>query len=1206
MLLKVRSSHQPRDERRHGERRSAARVLVVDDSESRRYAVSRALRTEGFDVIEADSRESALSLARRMVPDVVVLDVELRSIGGFELCRELKSSSSALLPILHLSASGASEEIRARGLAIGADGYLAHPFDPNELRAAVNALVRLKHGESDRETQAAATSLLQEALDALADHIALLGPTGEVIAVNRAWAEFAEANGYAAGGTGLGANYCDVCAAATGAAASDAAIVAGGIRRVLAAELEVSEHEYSCNSPTEEHWFLMTVRRVVRTGPVAAIVTHTSRTRERLAARAEADARAKADREYQARHESDARFRRFVETTHEGVLAMDAVGVITYANPRMTALLGYRREELVGHPYFAFMPPDAAFAARNRFASLSRGRSDGVEGCLQRRDGEHVDVLAAESPILDEQGTTVGVLAMLTDVTEQKLAQRAMVEAFQAADLDRRRLEATLEAIPVGVWLSDANGRLTHTNPAAARVWGAEAPHAASIADYDVYRAWSPRTGRRVSPEDTALARTLATGQTVTGEMIEIERFDGTRGYVLNSAAPIIDAEGELSGGVVINVDVTEHEAAARERELLLESLRTERAHLEAVFEQAPAFLAVMRGPDHVFERMNPACLQLVGHRDVIGKSVAEALPELVAQGFIALLDHVRDTGEPYVVRQMSVQLARKAGAPLETRYVDVVYHRLVAADGNHAVVSHGVDITEQVIASAKLQRNEQRLRDQFAKLPVPTYLWEEHGDDFVLVDCNEAALHAMPQYGRNVIGKGSREIFPGMEELGNDVRQSLRKNMVVRRSVEIDVGPPMGKRRFDLTIGPQQPDRVLLHAVDTTDRTELESQLRQAQKMDAVGQLAGGVAHDFNNLLTVIGAHSSFLLESLAADDPQHEDAVAIHKAGLRAAGLTRQLLAFSRKQLLKPMVIDLNATVEETRKMLERLLGEDIEIITRLGRGLGHVVADPSQIDQVIVNLAVNARDAMTGGGSLTIVTQMVSVTRDSAGSRNIVPPGDYVELTMRDTGHGMDAAVKARLFEPFFTTKEPGKGTGLGLATVYGIVKQSGGYITVDSTLGRGTTFHVYLPAVRAEDEGDQLQEAKRAVARGVETILLVEDEAGVREVAKRVLRRQGYVVLEAENGEAALAASASYAATIHLVISDAVMPGMRGAEVVRRLREARPGLKALFMSGYTDDEIVRRGIVSSAVPFVQKPFTSTDFARAVREVLDSSGA
>jgi CheY-like chemotaxis protein len=371
---------------------------------------------------------------------------------------------------------------------------------------------------------------------------------------------------------------------------------------------------------------------------------------------------------------------------------------------------------------------------------------------------------------------------------------------------------------------------------------------------------------------------------------------------------------------------------------------------------------------------------------------------------------------------------------------------------------------------------------------------------------------------------------------------------------------------------------------------------------MDAVGRLAGGVAHDFNNLLTVISAHSSFLLEALGAGDALREDAEAIHKAGIRAAGLTRQLLAFSRKQILKPTVLDLGAIVAETEKMLERLLGEDIEIVTDCAPELYPVVTDATQIEQVIVNLAVNARDAMPDGGTLTIATRNATVETSGQEERRSMPPGEYVLLEVTDTGVGMDDSVKARMFEPFFTTKQPGQGTGLGLATVYGIVKQSAGYVFVESALGQGTTFQVYLPAAINGGASDELRAAESVAVRGVETVLLIEDESAVRQIAHRILKRQGYQVLLAASGAEALDASRAYRATIHLVISDAVMPGMSGAEVVKRLQEERPGLKVLFMSGYTDDEILRRGIVSSTTAFIQKPFTLAAFSLAAREALD----
>ena len=642
---------------------------------------------------------------------------------------------------------------------------------------------------------------------------------------------------------------------------------------------------------------------------------------------------------------------------------------------------------------------------------------------------------------------------------------------------------------------------------------------------------------------------------------------------------------------------------AARDRERLVESLERERSRLAAIFEEAPAFLAVLSGPDYVFERINPAYLQLVGHRDPVGKPLLLALPELEGQGYVELLEAVRTTGAPFVGKHMPVKLTRMPDGPLELRYVDLVYLRLTDADGAYSVVAHGVDVTDQVVAIAALERTEQRLRDQFAKIPVPTYLFEARGDDFAMVDFNEAAVRTFPLLGASAVGRQLSELFPSLHELRDEFRRCLGENLVLRLSVNFDDGPSRGTIPVDLTIGPQQPDRVLVHAVDVGARAALEAQLRQSQKMEAVGQLAGGVAHDFNNLLTVIGAHSSLLLDSIDEADPCREDAEEIQKAVIRAGQLTRQLLAFSRKQILKPERLDLNALIEDTRKMLERVLGEDIEIVVHFGSGLGAILADATQIDQVLVNLAVNARDAMPDGGVLTIATRKLTIAKDFPGAQSVIPFGDYILLEVTDTGVGMEAEVHSRLFEPFFTTKPLGKGTGLGLATVYGIVRQSLGFIFVDSTPGKGATFRLYFPATLSPVTAIAPQAADVLPPAGVETILLIEDEPAVREVVQRILARQGYVVLLAASGAEALAVSAAFDSAIQLVVSDAVMPGMTGAEAVRQLQLLRPDLKALFMSGYTDDEILRRGIVSSATAFIQKPFTLLDFSRAVRDALDA---
>ena len=401
------------------------------------------------------------------------------------------------------------------------------------------------------------------------------------------------------------------------------------------------------------------------------------------------------------------------------------------------------------------------------------------------------------------------------------------------------------------------------------------------------------------------------------------------------------------------------------------------------------------------------------------------------------------------------------------------------------------------------------------------------------------------------------------------------------------------------------RPVRILGTCQDTTDLAQLEEKLVLSQKLEAVGQLAGGVAHDFNNILTAIMSYGDLVLDDLPDADPRRGDLVEIKRAAERAAALTRQLLAFSRRQILQPRVLELNALVGNLDPMVRRLIGEDIEVVTTLQPHLGRVEADPGQLEQVIVNLAVNARDAMPGGGRLVITTENVELDEAYAHRHGRMEPGRYVMLAVSDTGTGMDEETKAHVFEPFFTTKPVGQGTGLGLATVYGIVKQSGGYVWVYSELGHGTTFKIYLPrAVTAADAATPTATPELDL-RGRETVLLVEDEAAVRKVARMGLEKQGYTVLEAANGVEAMRQAEACRGPIHLVVTDVIMPELGGRELIERLGAARPDTRVLFMSGYTDDAIVRHGVLQAGIPFLEKPFTPRALVGAVRRVLDNAG-
>lgn len=395
-----------------------------------------------------------------------------------------------------------------------------------------------------------------------------------------------------------------------------------------------------------------------------------------------------------------------------------------------------------------------------------------------------------------------------------------------------------------------------------------------------------------------------------------------------------------------------------------------------------------------------------------------------------------------------------------------------------------------------------------------------------------------------------------------------------------------------------------LVNGYDITERKNLEDQLRQAQKMEAVGRLAGGVAHDFNNMLTVITGYAEILLSRrLAEGNPMRREVEEIKKAGERVTALTRQLLTFSRKHMFQYKTLDLNLVITNLEKMLRRLIGENVVLVTELAPNLREIKADPGQMEQIIMNLAVNARDAMPNGGQLTIRTTHINVSETYARKRLGLQAGPYILLSVIDNGIGMDAETKAHIFEPFFTTKEQGKGTGLGLSTVYGIVIQSSGYIDVETELGRHTIFNIYFPAVDEVKEVD-FTEVKSSNIVGIETILLVEDEASVRELASQVLHIDGYTVLEADNGVEALKVSEQYLEKIDLLVTDVIMPGgVNGRELAEQLSKKRPDMKILYMSGYTNNAIAKHGLLDSDAAFLQKPFTLRALSTKARQVLDS---
>lgn len=518
--------------------------------------------------------------------------------------------------------------------------------------------------------------------------------------------------------------------------------------------------------------------------------------------------------------------------------------------------------------------------------------------------------------------------------------------------------------------------------------------------------------------------------------------------------------------------------------------------------------------------------------------------------------------------------------------------------------------VARQLASAVEIKRNEQALRRSEARyrslVQSSVYGIYRSSLEGRFLDVNPALI-AMLGYSSPeevLLLDPEKDVFAQPEEHARLVKE-------FRRAGRLDGFEVKWRRKDGRTItvrisgravsSADEPADVLeAIAEDVTDRRALEDQFRQAQKMEAVGRLAGGVAHDFNNLLMVISGYAEVILAGLNVEHPLYEKGRAIQLAADRATTLTRQLLAFSRKQLLELKVVDVNAIVEDMERLLRPLIGENVELSTVRGPEAAHTRADAGQLEQVLMNLVVNAKDAMPQGGKLTIQTQTVVVDERHRGGQQFIHAGNYVLLSVSDTGMGMDRETQSRIFEPFFTTKEKGKGTGLGLSTVYGIVKQTGGYVMVQSEVGRGTTFQIYLPRTEAAAEQHAISVPDTA-SGGSETILLVEDEESVRQLVRDTLVSKGYQVIEGENGESGIAAAVRHKGKIDLVITDVVMPGMGGREMVKQLAQSRPDAKVLYLSGYTEDAIVSDGSIESGTAFLQKPFTLQSLSRKVREVL-----
>ena len=969
------------------------------------------------------------------------------------------------------------------------------------------------------------------------------------------------------------------------------------IRRALERR-ETVHAEYALPIGDKEVWFAAAISPL---GPdqvvwVARDVTERSRAAEALRA-------------------SEQRFRQLVEHSSDVITLLGPDGTVLYASQSTHPVLGYASTENVGRNVFELIHPDDRPAALELFGELMQQPGHLVKTELRalHKDGtwrrlEAVGVNRLANPAIG------AIVVTYRDITERQRTEQNLRETLSL-------LNATFESTADGILVVDLAGRIVSFNRKFAELWRLpdsvleqkdDAHTVAFVLEQlaepekflskvrDLYARPDASSFDVLTFKDGRIFERLSQPQRIAGRSVgrvwSFRDVTETRRAERVQLATYRISEAAHSAGSLQDLFAAIHE--------IVDELMPAKNFYIALYDPATELLSF---PYHVDE-MDP---------DFPSKRLGKGLTEYVLR-----------TGQPLLVTpEVQAELERRGeveligapsidwvGVPLKIgdRTIGVLVAQTYAPGVRYGETEKHIlqFVSTQVAMAIERKRTEEQLHDSerkyrllFETNPEPMFVY-----DFTtlrILAVNDAAVARYGYSEREFLERTLRDIRSPDdqdrldEELNNRpdegaVRTGVRHRAKDGKIFEVDlVARP-------LEFAGRRARLVLAH--DVTAQRHLEHQLRQSQKMEAVGQLAGGIAHDFNNLLTAILGSTQLLLHNMPPGDPRREDAEEIKHAGLRAAELTRQLLAFSRRQVLAPKVLDLNAVVANMDRMLRRLLGDDVELVTSLEPTAGAVNADPGQLEQVLLNLAVNARDAMPTGGRLSIETARLTLHEEHVERRHRLPPGDYACLVVADTGVGMDEATQAHLFEPFFTTKEVGKGTGLGLATVYGIVKQSGGYIWVYSEPGRGTTIKVYLPRVPGAADAPSPAPPPKEVRGGHETVLLVEDAAPVRALARRSLEACGYRVLDAPDGPAALKLSAQHGDSIDLLVTDVVMPGMSGRELAERLARERPRTKVLYTSGYTDDAMVRQGVLTAGVAFLQKPFVPDSLARKVREVLD----
>jgi PAS domain S-box-containing protein len=874
-------------------------------------------------------------------------------------------------------------------------------------------------------------------------------------------------------------------------------------------------------------------------------------------------------------------YRLLIETFPQWVWMADAKGDMTFCNRHWYDFSGLSAEQTLRKQWIEFVHPDDQERAREiwKHALVSGKAYEAEFRCNCAQNGQYRWHLAKGIPLKDASGKVQKWIGFGIDIHDSKVAKDELADR-------EARLRAIVDTGPECIKLLSSDGTLLEMNQAGLNILEADSPADVvgkklieKIVDKPYHQAFHQMNKRVFQGEEATLS-------------YEVTGFKGSHRWLQTHVAPLRDKSGEIWAALGITWDITQQKKAEDE-------LRASEARFRALIQHSyDGVVLFSANGDILFCSASNERILKYRPDEMVGQKMWEFVhPDDIPsaqEGFRQLFEHPQ---VPVTIR------ARIRSKDSSWRILEGHFTNLLHDPDIGAIINNFRDITESVYAVEVLRRSEEKFSKAFHAIPLPIFITTR--SDVRLVACNQAALDLCGYSEQEVIGRPIHELNLWVDpQAREEFRKTLKESGQVRdfvSTLRMRSGEIRTVEFFAEFIDLEETKCVLTIARDITESLKMEAQFHQAQKMEAVGRLAGGVAHDFNNMLAVIVGYTQLLQDRLDPSDSGQKHIAQIRRACERASGLTRQLLAFSRKQVVQPRVLDLNAVVNNLSKMLLRVIGEDITLSVVPGKSLGNIRADLGQIEQSIVNLSVNARDAMPQGGKIAIQTANVYLEENHAEYQPTVVPGPYVMLSVSDTGTGMDEQTMAHIFEPFFTTKGAGKGTGLGLSMVYGIVKQSNGYVWVTSKPGEGATFKIYFPRVEEQAQPLVSQPEEPPIVRGTETVLVVEDDPSLRELVVELLEEGGYKVLEATDVEAAMNI-AKTKRTIHLLLTDVIMPAMGGGDLAAHLKKLRPELRILFMSGYSGDQVADHGILEAETNLLEKPFTKHSLLSKVRTVLD----